>query len=141
MTDRPGDAYALAAFRRGAAFGETFVAALRAAGVDPDSFLAEYGPRQFEVTVAPQPAMVAADQAVITRELARATAARFDARAIFSPKLDPDGVGNGVHIHMSLTHRGKAGRPPMRRSRRSDCRSRRSISSPACCTICRRSAR
>jgi glutamine synthetase len=92
----------VAAFRRQGSFGETFIAALRAAGPVPDSFLAEYGPRQFEVTVAPQPARVAADHAVITREMARAAAHRLGHRAIFSPKPLPDNVGSGVHIHMSL---------------------------------------
>ena len=100
--DRPGDAYSLGAFRRARGFGECFVAALRAAGVVPDSFLAEYGARQFEVTVAPAFALTAADHAVITREMARATAHRMGHRAVFSPKPDPEGVGNGVHIHMSL---------------------------------------
>jgi glutamine synthetase len=107
--DRPGDAYALGAFRRAAPFGSAYVAAMRQAGLDPDSFLAEYGPRQFEVTVGPRPALQAADHAVLTREMARATALRHGARAIFSPKLDPDGVGNGVHIHMSF--RNLQGRP------------------------------
>ena len=101
-SDRPGDAYALGAFRRQGTFGESFIAALRAAGVVPDTFLAEYGPRQFEVTVMPQPALTAADHAVITREMARAAAHRLGHRAIFSPKPDPELVGNGVHIHMSL---------------------------------------
>jgi len=50
----------------------------------------------------PQPALTAADHAVITREMARATAQRLGHRAVFSPKPDPDLVGNGVHIHMSL---------------------------------------
>jgi glutamine synthetase len=100
--DRPGDAYALGAFRRQGVFGESFIAALRAAGVVPDTFLAEYGARQFEVTVAPQPALTAADHAVVTREMARAAAHRLGHRASFSPKPEPDGVGNGVHIHMSL---------------------------------------
>jgi glutamine synthetase len=112
--DRPGDAYALGAFRRQGVFGEAFIAALRAAGVVPDTFLAEYGPRQFEVTVAPQPALTAADHAVITREMARAAAHRLGYRASFSPKPDPDGVGNGVHIHMSLWD--LAGRPATRMS-------------------------
>src|SRR5277367_719625 len=107
--DRPGDAYALGAFRRQGSFGDAFIAALRAAGPVPDSFLAEYGPRQFEVTVAPQPALIAADHAVITREMARAAAYRLGQRVIFSPKPDPDLVGNGVHIHMSLWD--GAGRP------------------------------
>ena len=108
-SDRPGDAYALGAFRRQGSFGESFIAALRAAGPVPDTFLAEYGPRQFEVTVMPQPALAAADHAVITREIARATAHRLGHRVIFSPKPDPELVGNGVHVHMSLVD--AAGRP------------------------------
>jgi glutamine synthetase len=107
--DRPGDAYALGAFRRQGIFGEVFTAAMRMAGVLPDSFLAEYGPRQFEVTVAPQPALRAADHAIVTREMARAAAFRLGHRVTFSPKPDPEAVGNGVHIHMSFTDR--AGRP------------------------------
>jgi glutamine synthetase len=108
-SERAGDAYALAAFRRQGSFGEIFMAALRAAGVIPDTFLAEYGARQYEVTVMPQPALTAADHAVITREMARATAHRLGHRVIFSPKPDPDLVGNGVHVHMSFVD--AAGRP------------------------------
>ena len=107
--DLPGDAYALGAFRRAGTFGETFVAAMRAAGIVPDSFLAEYGARQFEFTVAPAPALAAADHAVIAREMARAAAFRHGHRAVFSPMPAPEGVGNGVHIHMSL--RDATGRP------------------------------
>jgi glutamine synthetase len=109
IEDRPGDAYALGAFRRQGSFGETFIAALRAAGPVPDSFLAEYGPRQFEVTVEPQAALTAADHAVITREMARAVAHRLGQRAVFAPKPVPDNVGSGVHIHLSLWDGG--GRP------------------------------
>jgi glutamine synthetase len=99
---RDGDSYSLGAFRRQGTFGESFIAALRAAGVTPDSFLAEYGTRQFEVTVAPTTALTAADHAVITREMARAAAHRHGFRASFSPMPEASGVGNGVHIHMSL---------------------------------------
>ena len=108
---RDGDAYSLGAFRRQGLFGESFVAALRAAGVTPDSFLAEYGARQFEVTVAPTAALTAADQAVITREMARAAAHRQGHRASFTPMPEASGVGNGVHIHFSL--RDAAGAPVM----------------------------
>lgn len=99
---RPAHAYSLGAWRRQGGFGAAFVAALRAAGVVPNSFLAEYGDRQFEVTVAPAAALTAADHAVITREMARATAHRLGQRVIFSPKPSAEGVGNGVHIHLSL---------------------------------------
>ncbi len=104
-----GDAYSLNAFRRQGLFGESFVAALRAAGVVPNSFLAEYGARQFEVTVAPAAALTAADHAVITREMARAAAHRLGHRASFSPMPDVSGIGNGAHIHMSL--QDKSGAP------------------------------
>jgi glutamine synthetase len=99
---RDGDAYSLSAFRRQGVFGESFVAAMRAAGVVPDSFLAEYGARQFEATVAPAFAMMAADRAVVTREMARAAAHRLGHRASFTPMPEASGVGNGVHIHFSL---------------------------------------
>jgi glutamine synthetase len=102
IEDQPGAPYSMSAFRRQGIFGETMVAAMRAAGVTPDSFLAEYGARQFEVTAAPTAPLQAADHALITREMARATALRLGHRAIFSPMIDPAGTGNGVHIHMSL---------------------------------------
>ena len=59
-------------------------------------------PRQYEVTIHPTSGVRAADEAVIQREMARAVAHRLGHRAIFSPILDPDGVGNGTHIHFSL---------------------------------------
>jgi glutamine synthetase len=105
----PGATYALDAHRRQGQFGETYMAALRAAGLAPDSFLPEYGARQYEVTIHPSRGLRAADEAVIQREMARATAQRLGNRAIFSPILDPDGVGNGTHIHFSL--RDAADRP------------------------------
>ena len=102
VEDRPSATYALDAFRRQGVFGEVLAAAMRRAGITPDSFLPEYGPRQFEVTAAPAAGLRAADEAVIVRELARAAAWRLGARAIFAPMLDPQGIGNGTHIHFSF---------------------------------------
>ncbi len=102
VEDLPGHAYSLSAFRRQGAFGGTLMAAIRAASAKPDSFLAEYGPRQYEMTVEPDTALAAADRAVVAREMARGTAFRLENRAIFSPMLEADGAGNGVHIHFSL---------------------------------------
>ncbi len=109
IDDMPGAPYSLDAFRRQGIFGEAFVAALRQAGVVPDSFMPEYGARQFEITCEPALGITSADHAVIIREMARAVAGRLGNRAIFAPILDPKGVGNGVHIHMSL--QDGAGRP------------------------------
>lgn len=102
VEDRPGATYALDALRRQGAFGETLMAALRTAGFTPDSFLPEYGPRQYEATVAAEEGVRSADAAVVMREMARAVAWRTGQRAIFAPMLAPDGIGNGTHIHMSL---------------------------------------
>lgn len=99
---RPGATYALDAHRRQGLFGEHLMAALRDAGVPPDSFLPEYGSRQYEVTVHPAHGLRAADDAVIQREMTRAVAQRLGYRAIFAPILDPVAVGNGTHIHFSL---------------------------------------
>ena len=98
----PGSPYSLDAFRRQGIFAEAFTAALRAAGCEPDSFMAEYGARQYEFTIDPTEGLRAADRAVVAREMARATAFRLGQRAIFAPILDPAGVGNGVHIHFSF---------------------------------------
>src|SRR5215469_5745927 len=99
---REGATYSLDAWRRQGAFGEHVMAALRSAGLEPDSFLPEYGPRQYEMTIGPARGLRAADEAVIAREMARAVAHRLGHRAIFAPILDPDGIGNGTHIHFSL---------------------------------------
>lgn len=108
VEDVPGHAYSLGAFRRQGIFGDMLMAAIRAANGKPDSFLAEYGQRQFEMTVKPEAPMAAADLGVIAREMARAAAYRLENRTIFSPMPEPDGAGNGVHIHFSLWDDGGA---------------------------------
>lgn len=102
VAEHPQQPYELDAYRRQGLFGETLLSAMRQAGVIPDSFLSEYGPRQFEVTAAPALGLRAADDAVITRELARAAAFRLGERVSFAPIHDPNGVGNGTHIHWSF---------------------------------------
>ena len=53
VEDRPGATYALDAWRRQGNFGEAYMAALRAAGLHPDSFLPEYGARPLCRAMAP----------------------------------------------------------------------------------------
>src|ERR1700689_439275 len=75
---------------------------MRQVGVIPDSFLAEFGLQQYEVTVAPAKGIRAADDAVITRQLAHAVAWRLGQRVSFTPIHDPNGTGSGTHIHFSF---------------------------------------
>jgi glutamine synthetase len=106
-----GGAYALRSMRRGAALGERLLAALDQAGIEVALFHPEYGAAQYEISVAPRPGLVAADQAVVLRELTRSVGERLGQRITFAPVVAGMGVGNGVHVHMSLIDGG--GEPVM----------------------------
>jgi glutamine synthetase len=99
---RLGDAYALDAFRTQGLFASVLLYALRAAGIEPDSFLPEYGAGQYEVTCTPSEGAAAADTAVVLRELAQAAARRLGHRVSFSPLVTGGSATNGVHVHFSL---------------------------------------
>ena len=88
--------------RRAEPFATDVMRALLEAGAEPERFFPEYAPHQFEIPVAQAPGMVAADRAVIFKEVVRELARRNGARASFSPLLDPEQAGNGVHIHLRL---------------------------------------
>ena len=104
--DMPGEAYTLAGFSDRRVFGETLIAALETSGLKPDTFMTEFGPKQYEVTIAPSQGVTSADNATILREVTRMTAKRLGENVTFTPIRDPDSVGNGVHIHMSFLNEG-----------------------------------
>jgi len=83
--------------------GPLLVRALDDAGAEPEMFFPEYGRRQFEVTCRPAGALAAADRAVVVREVTREVARLLGSRASFAPRTAAEGVGNGVHVHLSLT--------------------------------------
>lgn len=99
---RPGTAYTLAGFRERRAFAEALIAAMRTAGIEPDTVMKEYGADQFEITNDPRTGVTAADEAAILREVVHTVAHAFGEEVTFTPLRDPSGVGNGVHIHMSF---------------------------------------
>jgi glutamine synthetase len=82
--------------------GSKVLQALRDAGLDPEMWLPEFGDRQWEVTLAPALALEAADRAILLREIVRNVVRAEGERATFSPIVEQDGGGNGVHIHLSL---------------------------------------
>ena len=94
------------AYRNVDQFSQELLLILNENGFDPETFLPEYGSGQFEVTLGPAPARVAADRAIMLREIVRDTAKRFQLVATFAPLLGPDLVGNGVHVHLSLWRNG-----------------------------------
>ncbi|MER9340472.1 glutamine synthetase [Mesorhizobium sp. M0601] len=105
----PAHSMSLAALRRADPFAANLMAALAEAGVAPEVVIAEFGTDQFEVTCEPADALAAADRAVAIREITREVARCAGSRASFAPKIAPDAVGNGVHIHFSFVD--EAGKP------------------------------
>ena len=95
-------AFSFEALRRADPFVPRLVACLEEAGIEPELAFAEYGANQFEAVCAPADGLTAADRAVATREITRELARGLGWRASFAPKTALDGVGNGVHIHLSL---------------------------------------
>lgn len=105
----PAPGFSMRAFRRIDTLAANIVRDLETAGILPETVLPEFGPGQLELPLPPAPALKAADQAVILREIVRDVAERHGRRASFAPKIKADAVGNGVHIHFSLSD--EAGRP------------------------------
>jgi glutamine synthetase len=98
----PAPAFSLVAQREVEPFGPAVMAALREAGVEPEMFLAEFGPHQFEIPCRPSEGVAIADRAVVLREVVRDVARRHGMRATFSPVAAPGAIGNGAHLHLSL---------------------------------------
>ena len=94
--------YGREAFELQRRLSETLMAALQDAGMEPDSFMKEFGPNQYEVVIGPDQGLRAADAAVLLRELTRSAARALGEEATFTPIRDVASVGNGVHIHMSF---------------------------------------
>jgi glutamine synthetase len=95
--------FGLSTLRRTDPFGPDVVATLRQAGIPIETFVAEYGRDQFELTTPPTAGLAAADRAVIIREVVKEVARLKGWQATFAPKTSRDGVGNGVHIHFSFS--------------------------------------
>jgi glutamine synthetase len=81
-------------------------AALAAQSVPVLQLHPEYAAGQYEVSVAPEGPVGAADTAVLVRETIRAVSARHGLRASFAPVVAAGTVGNGGHVHVSLRRDG-----------------------------------
>lgn len=101
--------FSLRALRAVDPFATRLVAALRSAGIATEHILPEFGPYQFELVCGPKIGLKAADDAILIREIVREVARGLGIGASFAPKMRPEGIGNGVHLHFSLQDRD--GRP------------------------------
>ena len=80
---------------------------LEAAGIHLEQIHPEYGPAQYEVSVAPQDPVAAADTCVLAKLVISAVSAQHGLRASFAPAVFTDNVGNGGHLHASFWRDGR----------------------------------
>lgn len=103
---RPIDAFAYAqdaAFDIDAAVITDLLSTLHAQGVAVAQCHPESGPGQWEISLRHLPVVEAADAIVGARQVIRAVAARHDMTVSFLPLVTADGVGAGMHLHLSFT--------------------------------------
>jgi glutamine synthetase len=86
---------------------DELIGALEAQEIALEQYYAEQGPGQQEISTAPAPALLAADEQLLVRETIRAVAAAQGMVASLAPKPFPDRAGNGCHIHFSLWEAGR----------------------------------
>ncbi len=102
-----GTGYGLSRFLDGTDYVRDVLTSLEAAGVRVEQIHPEYGPAQFEVSVAPQDPVSAADTNVLVKLVIAAVSARHGLRASFAPAVVSDNVGNGGHLHASFWQDGR----------------------------------
>jgi glutamine synthetase len=101
-----GPAYGMARLIEQSDYLRDVLDALTAEEVTVEQLHPEYAAGQYEVSVAAEDPVGAADTAVLVRETIRALSGRHGLRATFAPKVLADGVGNGGHVHLSLWRDG-----------------------------------
>jgi len=94
--------YGLAGLLEHEEFVRDVISSAAAAGVAIEQFHPEYGLNQFEISLAPQPPVAAADHLVLMRLLIGRAARRHGLRISLSPAPFATGAGSGAHQHFSL---------------------------------------
>jgi glutamine synthetase len=97
-----GTGYGMSRFAAASDYLRDVMESLEAAGVGVEQIHPEYGPAQFEVSVAAQDPVSAADTTVLVKLVISAVTQRHGLRASFSPAVLPDNIGNGGHLHSSF---------------------------------------
>lgn len=98
----PAQSFTIETMRNVAKFTQDLTKALTQANVGLETVEPEFGVHQYEITCAAAIGVEAAERAIITREVIRECARRLGYRATFTPKVEPDGIGNGAHVHFSF---------------------------------------
>jgi glutamine synthetase len=98
-----GVAYGLRAMMENEAFYADIAAGLRTAGIALEQLHAEAGVGQIELSTPPLDPVASADVLVVTRLILSRVARRHGKRVSFAPQSLANGIGNGAHVHFSLT--------------------------------------
>ncbi|RFU39528.1 glutamine synthetase [Actinomadura logoneensis] len=106
-----GPAYGMTRLTELSGYLRDLLGALDRTGVSVEQLHPEYAPGQYELSVAAEDPVGAADTAVLVRETIRAVSSDHGLVASFSPKVLADSVGNGGHVHLSLWRDDPAGGP------------------------------
>lgn len=97
-----GPAYGMTRLIELSDYSRDVLTALREERVVVEQYHPEYGASQFELSVAAEDPVGAADTSVLVRQTLRAIGQRHGLRTSFSPKVLAEGVGNGGHVHLSV---------------------------------------
>jgi glutamine synthetase len=98
-----GPAYGPSALLQVDEFAAAVLRDLAANGVPVGQFHAEYGLSQLEVSLGPADPVTAADRQLLARQTIHAAARAHGLRVSFAPLVTPDGAGNGLHLHVSIS--------------------------------------
>lgn len=98
--------YGLAGVLEHEGFVRDVTASATASGVAIEQFHPEYGMNQFEISLAPQSPVAAADSATLMRIIIGRIARKYGMRASLSPVPFAGSVGSGAHQHFSFTRDG-----------------------------------
>jgi glutamine synthetase len=80
---------------------DEIVEAMEVQGLQVEQYYPELGWGQQELSIAPAPALSAADRHILYKETVRGVALRHGLYALFAPKPWLDQAGNGCHLHFS----------------------------------------
>jgi glutamine synthetase len=98
-----GPAYSPHALLQVDEFAASVLADLEANGVAVGQLHAEYGLSQLELSLAPADPVTAADRQLLARQTIHAAARAHGLRVSFAPLVSLEGVGNGLHLHVSVS--------------------------------------
>ncbi len=102
-----GAGYGMSRLIAASAYVRDLIDALVRQEVAIEQFHPEAGAGQLELSLPTESPVEAADTSVLVRSTIRAVGDRHGYRTSFSPKVDPTGVGNGGHVHLSAWRDGQ----------------------------------